>query len=351
MLVWVRHNVWPGAATPLALHALHPPQAVTQADSPTPEDFASLCEAIKQQRYGELLPLDQLTREREAGHIYAGFREGPITFSPTFKVLKGEPGFCYAPKRSPAWCDRVLFKSALPHKQASCESYFTVPEISSSDHKPVAAVLSLPLATQTVSGYSHSHFRSRGTSPGPASPQRSTSPDSSKNLSPTNSWGSAALARLGTFSMFHRRSSTTNDTTLYKLYLAAVSLGDQATWDTLAALADSSKAVRRMDSSSGAGSREAAAQLDAVSGSSSAGQLAKPQVSRSSSSGGGGGGRRKLQLQLVLSGTCMAGIKHQHVSTRHMSIAVSDGSRLLSCTCCCSTLQIYFVPFMHIDRA
>lgn len=44
----------------------------------------------------------------------------------------------------------MLFKSALPHKQASCSSYSAAAHISSSDHKPVAAELSLPLVTNTV---------------------------------------------------------------------------------------------------------------------------------------------------------------------------------------------------------
>jgi hypothetical protein len=66
------------------------------------------------------------------------------------QVLKGEPGCSYGPKRSPAWCDRVLLKSALPHKRGSYSSYFASPDICTSDHKPVAAVLLLPLITDTV---------------------------------------------------------------------------------------------------------------------------------------------------------------------------------------------------------
>jgi hypothetical protein len=44
----------------------------------------------------------------------------------------------------------VLLKSALPHKHGSYSSYFASPDICTSDHKPVAAVLSLPLITDTV---------------------------------------------------------------------------------------------------------------------------------------------------------------------------------------------------------
>ncbi|WIA30252.1 hypothetical protein OEZ86_000342 [Tetradesmus obliquus] len=125
-------------------------QAETHADSPTPEDFASLCAAISSRQWPQLLALDQLRQEQAAGRVFAGFSEGKIDFAPTFKVLKGEPGSIYGLKRSPAWCDRVLLKSALPHKRGSCSSYFAAPDICTSDHKPVGAVLSLPLITDTV---------------------------------------------------------------------------------------------------------------------------------------------------------------------------------------------------------
>ena len=44
----------------------------------------------------------------------------------------------------------MLLKPALPHKRGSCSSYFAAPDICTSDHKPVGAVLSLPLITDTV---------------------------------------------------------------------------------------------------------------------------------------------------------------------------------------------------------
>lgn len=61
-------------------------QAATQADSPTPEDFAALCADVAAGRFQELLQLDQLRREQAAGRVFAGFSEGTIGFAPTFKV-------------------------------------------------------------------------------------------------------------------------------------------------------------------------------------------------------------------------------------------------------------------------
>lgn len=298
------HVVWMGD---LNYRLDYGQQATTQSESPTPEDFSSLCAAISERRFGELLPLDQLARERQAGHVFHGFCEGSIEFAPTFKVSKGQPGFSYAKKRSPAWCDRVLFKSALPHRQASCVSYYTVPDICTSDHKPVGAVLLLPMATHTVAA-AHRALQSGASSPAAAasppqasSASRSSPSSSSKALSPTHSWSAAAAARLSKLNLFSRRSTTGADTTLYKLYLASVALGDTETWEALAQLArdkpnSSDKSVGRTFSSSG--------------GSSSS----QPQVDRSSSgAGASSSGKCKLRLQLVVSGACMAGIRQQHV--------------------------------------
>jgi hypothetical protein len=309
-------------------------QALTQSDSPTPEDFASLSDAITSQRYEELLPLDQLARERNAGRVFCGFREGSIHFAPTFKVVKGEPGFSYARKRSPAWCDRVLFKSVLPHKQATCSSYYTVPDICSSDHKPVAAVVSLPMATHTVTGAQRFPLASQ--SPETLSPQASNSPSSSsktlkltKTVSPTSSWSSSVAARLSRVSarsLFARRSNAAGDNTLYKLYLASVCLGSQDTCEALALLAGKSKSssASKTDSS---GVRQALQQDARQAG----------QMERNSSTAGAGSSKGKLRLQLVVSGSaCMAGVKHQQVSARGSVVPA------LVHRCCGSGSELHF---------
>lgn len=57
------------------------------------------------------------------------------------QVERERPDSTYMTKRSPAWCDRVLVRSNLPHKQASCVDYYSVPAIATSDHKPVGALI------------------------------------------------------------------------------------------------------------------------------------------------------------------------------------------------------------------
>ena len=60
-------------------------------------------------------------------------------------MAKGPAGLAYTLKRSPAYCDRVLWRSNLPHKAAQPRAYWASPDIATSDHKPVAAALDLPL--------------------------------------------------------------------------------------------------------------------------------------------------------------------------------------------------------------
>jgi hypothetical protein len=56
------------------------------------------------------LDYDQLLRERTLGNAFAGFREGSISFMPTFKYDTGSDRFDSSSKeRPPAWTDRVLY--------------------------------------------------------------------------------------------------------------------------------------------------------------------------------------------------------------------------------------------------
>lgn len=46
--------------------------------------------------------------------------------------------------RSPAWCDRILYRPNVPHCTAACLQYESAPAVPSSDHKPVLAVWEVP---------------------------------------------------------------------------------------------------------------------------------------------------------------------------------------------------------------
>jgi hypothetical protein len=187
---WGRDRGWgkqmgfaPTPAVPRSPGSPYPPspaKAETLSETPAPEDHAAIVGHVQGQAYAELLATDQLAREMAAGRVFVGFKEAPIVFPPTFKVragptllsrvtpnlaaslthttprplpracscpqvAKGVPGLSYSLKRSPAWTDRVLVRSNLPHRQAAPGAYYCCPDVATSDHKPVAAVMTLPL--------------------------------------------------------------------------------------------------------------------------------------------------------------------------------------------------------------
>lgn len=104
----------------------------------------------------ELLRRDQLTAERRAFRTFHGLEEVDITFPPTFKFIIDQDedynpmAWNWAKHRWPSWCDRILY---LPFNNAigsahmkgfTIHKYTSIPEIMTSDHKPVTLHLSVP---------------------------------------------------------------------------------------------------------------------------------------------------------------------------------------------------------------
>ncbi|XWS41539.1 hypothetical protein CRYUN_Cryun17cG0090400 [Craigia yunnanensis] len=93
-----------------------------------------------------LLEKDQLNMEREAGRVFNGFKEGRIVFAPTYKYshnsdsYAGETVKSKKKRRTPAWCDRILWHGAGIEQLSYIrgESRF-------SDHRPVSAVFSVEI--------------------------------------------------------------------------------------------------------------------------------------------------------------------------------------------------------------
>ncbi|KAJ4701869.1 Inositol polyphosphate 5-phosphatase [Melia azedarach] len=93
---------------------------------------------------------DQLLQEAERGQIFNGYREGSLTFKPTYKYNVGSSDYDTSYKvRVPSWTDRILFKIEDPDKiNATLHSYESIDDIYSSDHKPVKAHLCLTFTKQ-----------------------------------------------------------------------------------------------------------------------------------------------------------------------------------------------------------
>ncbi|CAI6096792.1 unnamed protein product [Clonostachys chloroleuca] len=92
--------------------------------------------AVKQNNLGKLLERDQLlvARRRNPTFKLRAFEELPITFAPTYKYDVGTDNYDSSEKkRSPAWCDRLLFRGRGRVQQLDYRRH----EVYVSDHRPV----------------------------------------------------------------------------------------------------------------------------------------------------------------------------------------------------------------------
>lgn len=102
--------------------------------------------AVKANKLTKLLERDQLllSRKRNPGFRLRAFNEWPITFEPTYKYDVGTDDYDSSEKkRSPAWCDRVLYRGMGRVKQTDYRRH----EVRVSDHRPVSAAFKLRVKT------------------------------------------------------------------------------------------------------------------------------------------------------------------------------------------------------------
>mmetsp|Transcript_62145 Transcript_62145/g.128900 ORF Transcript_62145/g.128900 Transcript_62145/m.128900 type:complete len:1024 (+) Transcript_62145:190-3261(+) len=103
-------------------------------------------EVLQEIAHGRLETLwerDQLKRQREEGHAFRSYCEGRPLFRPTYK-LEPSTGMYSSDKdklRTPAWCDRVLWKCS----RGSCEqkSFTAEEKLLGSDHRAIGTTLQL----------------------------------------------------------------------------------------------------------------------------------------------------------------------------------------------------------------
>ncbi|CBZ25958.1 putative endonuclease/exonuclease/phosphatase [Leishmania mexicana MHOM/GT/2001/U1103] len=97
-----------------------------------------------------LINNDQLSLERARGKVFQGFQEGNLLFRPTYKyevsagggVTLNEYNFSHKKNRMPAYCDRILYKKRITSaaRRVAIRLYTDVPNVRSSDHRPVVAL-------------------------------------------------------------------------------------------------------------------------------------------------------------------------------------------------------------------
>ncbi|KAM7254002.1 hypothetical protein ACFE04_031684 [Oxalis oulophora] len=101
---------------------------------------ADVRKLVAQKQWDELLNHDQLSKELRSGHVFDGWKEGVINFPPTYKYeinsdrYVGENPKEGEKKRSPAWCDRILWLG-----KGIKQLCYRRSEIRLSDHRPVTS--------------------------------------------------------------------------------------------------------------------------------------------------------------------------------------------------------------------
>jgi len=106
----------------------------------------SIIHKVQHNQIDALLERDQLLveRKRNPGFRLRVFHEMPIRFAPTYKYDVGTDTYDTSEKkRSPAWCDRLLFRGIGRIKQLEYRRH----EVHASDHRPLSGTFLIKLKT------------------------------------------------------------------------------------------------------------------------------------------------------------------------------------------------------------
>ncbi|KAI5780779.1 Endonuclease/exonuclease/phosphatase, partial [Geopyxis carbonaria] len=106
----------------------------------------SVIHKIKHNDLSSLLERDQLLTERRKnpGFRLRAFNEGQLTFPPTYKYNVGTDDYDSSEKkRTPAWCDRLLYRGLGKIKQVEYRRW----EVKASDHRPVSGIFLIRVKT------------------------------------------------------------------------------------------------------------------------------------------------------------------------------------------------------------
>ncbi|KAK1400566.1 type II inositol polyphosphate 5-phosphatase 15 [Heracleum sosnowskyi] len=115
---------------------------------------------ISQRSFDWLRERDQLQAEMKSGNVFQGMREAVISFPPTYKFEKHQPGLAGydsgEKKRIPAWCDRILYRDSCSTTVSTCSldcpvvasvlQYDACMDVTDSDHKPVRCIFNVEIA-------------------------------------------------------------------------------------------------------------------------------------------------------------------------------------------------------------
>ncbi|KAK3737478.1 hypothetical protein QZH41_008360, partial [Actinostola sp. cb2023] len=109
------------------------------------ENIKGLC---SRQEYSSLWQHDQLLQSQGQNLCFVGYKEGPLSFSPTYKYNPGTNDWDTESGkfRKPAWTDRVLWKTNQDKTDTvQLVTYKSHDQYMPSDHKPVSASLTVDI--------------------------------------------------------------------------------------------------------------------------------------------------------------------------------------------------------------
>ncbi|XP_048587954.1 phosphatidylinositol 3,4,5-trisphosphate 5-phosphatase 2A isoform X2 [Nematostella vectensis] len=120
-------------------------------------EVKEVLEAVKGNNFYKLRKADQLMHQITKGNAFVDFKEGYLTFPPTYRHRRGFADYVWEKaKRSgilvnvPSWCDRVLWHS-FPEMKIVNTSYGCTDNIRTSDHWPVFSTFDVGITTQYAS--------------------------------------------------------------------------------------------------------------------------------------------------------------------------------------------------------
>ncbi|KAI3877945.1 hypothetical protein MKW92_038392 [Papaver armeniacum] len=103
--------------------------------------YEKTCKLISESAWSSLLEKDQLSKEFKKGRVFEGWKEGTLSFAPTYKYEPHSRKYCgedptkKEKRRVPSWCDRILsFGKGLRNLN------YRRTENLLSDHRPVTAL-------------------------------------------------------------------------------------------------------------------------------------------------------------------------------------------------------------------
>ncbi|KAF6204707.1 hypothetical protein GE061_018868 [Apolygus lucorum] len=136
-------------------------------------DKEEVKELVRNNELQKLFESDQLKIQKDSGSVFQNFNEGDINFAPTYKYDLFSDDYDTSEKcRAPAWTDRVLWHRQLHTEDAPDEwsegdlLFYGRCELKQSDHRPVLAVLKIPVH-KVLEGKRDEHFKQVIKSSGP----------------------------------------------------------------------------------------------------------------------------------------------------------------------------------------